>query len=66
MPTLTIVIPAYNESSVLDAFYQRLGAVLDGLSLETQMLFVDDGSSDDTWQVITGLCVDPRVRALRL
>ena len=34
MTELTIVVPAYNESSVLDAFHARALAVLDGLELE--------------------------------
>ncbi|HET6430787.1 glycosyltransferase family 2 protein [Dyella sp.] len=66
MPLLTIVVPAYNESSVLAAFHQRVMATLDTLSLEACLLYVDDGSSDDTWEQIEALCADPRVGALRL
>ncbi|KRE99962.1 glycosyl transferase family 2 [Frateuria sp. Soil773] len=67
MAQLTVVIPAYNEAVVLDAFHRRLAAVLDGLPLECAVLYVDDGSGDDSWAVIEALRArDPRVGALRL
>ena len=66
MPQLTIVVPAYNESRVLDAFHARLLAVLDGLAVDTHVLYVDDGSQDDTWAKISGYCSDARVGGLRL
>jgi len=66
MPQLTIVVPAYNESRVLDAFHARLLAVVDGLAMDTHVLYVDDGSQDDTWVRIGGYCSDARVGGLRL
>ena len=66
MTELTIVVPAYNESSVLDAFHARALAVLDGLGLAGRLLYVDDGSRDNTWDLIRGYCADPRVTGLRL
>jgi glycosyltransferase involved in cell wall biosynthesis len=66
MPELTIVVPAYNESSVLDAFHTRALAVLDGLGMDGRLLYVDDGSRDDTWALIRGYCDDSRVAGLRL
>ncbi|MFK2904126.1 glycosyltransferase family 2 protein [Dyella ginsengisoli] len=66
MPQLTIVVPAYNESRVLDAFHARLMAVVDGLTVDTHVLYVDDGSQDDTWARISGYCSDARVGGLRL
>lgn len=47
--TLTVVIAAYNEQAALPAIHQRLAAVLDTLALSTRVLYVDDGSRDDTW-----------------
>ncbi len=66
MPQLTIVVPAYNESRVLDAFHARLMAVVDGLTVDTHVLYVDDGSQDDTWTRIGGYCIGARVGGLRL
>jgi len=67
MPTLTVVVPAFNESEGLRDFHQRLRAVLDGLDLASSVLYVDDGSRDDTWDVMQALrASDPRVALLRL
>jgi glycosyltransferase involved in cell wall biosynthesis len=65
--SLAIVVPAYNESDVIDTFHARLGAVLDRIDATVRVIYVDDGSSDDTWQklgVIAG--ADGRATALRL
>lgn len=66
--TLAVVVPAYNEGEGLRAFHARLGAVLDRMpELDSGVVFVDDGSRDDTWAVIEALAAaDPRVAALRL
>lgn len=67
MSRLCVVVPAYNESDGLREFHARLGAVLHGLDLEGEVLYVDDGSRDDTWAVMCGLRdADPRVSLLKL
>ena len=67
MPQLTIVVPAYNEADVLNTFHRRLTEVIDQLPLECGVLYVDDGSRDDTWSIIESLrAADSRVGALRL
>lgn len=45
-PTLSIIVPVYNEQDVLPVFVPRLMAVLTTLSLSFEVLFVDDGSKD--------------------
>ncbi len=65
-PELSVVVPAYNEEANIRAMAERLAAavapVVDGLEL----VFVDDGSRDATWQVIVELAAaDPRVRGIR-
>lgn len=67
MPQLTVVVPAYNEAAGLAPFQQRLDAVLDKLDLSSSVLYVDDGSNDDTWARIESLAGDnDRVGGLRL
>jgi len=67
MPALTVVVPAHNETAVLDEFHRRLANVLDTLPLECAVLYVDDGSTDETWLAIeTLLAHDARARALKL
>jgi dolichyl-phosphate beta-glucosyltransferase len=49
VPTLSIVIPAYNESSRLAHGYERLAPFLDHFGLdEVEVVVIDDGSTDDT------------------
>jgi glycosyltransferase involved in cell wall biosynthesis len=67
MAKLTVVVPAYNESEGLRDFHARLAAVFDGLDLETEVLYIDDGSSDDTYAVMCALReADPRASTLKL
>ena len=59
--TLSVVVPAYNEQEVLPEFHRRLSAVLDGLGVPAEIVFVNDGSSDGTLQVCRDLQErDPR------
>lgn len=65
--SLTIVIAAYNEEAVIAQMHQRLSAVLDGTDAESTVLYVDDGSRDNTWAELERIAAaDPRVRLLRL
>ncbi len=67
MSSLAIVVPAYNEAAVLEEFHGRLGRVLDELPLDGSVLYVDDGSSDATWELIQELMArDARVSAIKL
>lgn len=67
MSKLTVVVPAYNESEGLRDFHARLTAVLDGLDLQSEVLYVDDGSRDDTYAIMCALRdADRRVSTLKL
>lgn len=47
--------------------YERLKGVLDQSGVSWELMFVDDGSADQTWSGILGLCqADSRVRGVRL
>lgn len=65
---VSVVIPICNEAEVLDAFYDRLHRVLtsiDGFGYE--MIFVDDGSQDDSFQVAAKLAEkNEHVRVIKL
>jgi len=60
-PILYIVIPCYNEETVLpitgELFLRKLNAFIDGgrVAKDSRILFVDDGSKDKTWAVISDL-----------
>lgn len=63
-PVLYIVIPCYNEEEVLPItsgmFLKKLKALISEgkISEDSRILFVNDGSSDDTWRIITELSVE--------
>lgn len=47
---LSVVVPVYNESEVIDAFYKRMKSVSESLEkINCEIIFVDDGSSDDSY-----------------
>jgi len=66
-PALSVVLPCLNEGSHLERSLATLGGVLDALALEYEVVVVDDGSSDDTWEVLVRLSrANPRLCAVRL
>ena len=66
-PTLSILIPVFNESATLPELLRRLPEVLDALKLDWEIVFVDDGSSDTTLaQLRTAYDKDNRFRAISL
>jgi glycosyltransferase involved in cell wall biosynthesis len=64
---LSIVSPVYNEAQTLDAFCDRLIALLEPLHLACEIILVDDGSGDATPDIIAKRCdADGRFRAIHL
>lgn len=65
---LSVIVPCYNEQDVLRATHERLTSVLAGMSwLDYELIFINDGSHDDTQAILTQLqLVDPHVRVLLL
>jgi len=65
---LTVVVAACNEAASLPALHPRIVAALEPIQgLRWRVLYVDDGSSDATWEVLGALARhDPRVALLRL
>lgn len=67
MPVLSIVIPCYNEAEVLPVFYQRLASVLATCQPDCELIFVDDGSRDETAATVLRLHdADQRVKLVGL
>jgi glycosyltransferase involved in cell wall biosynthesis len=63
----SFVIPAWNEEDVLPELHQRLATVADGLDGASEMIFVDDGSTDRTFELLISLRDrDPRCKIVRL
>ncbi len=63
---ISIVIPVYNEKESLEVLRDEIDAVGRQANLELEILFVDDGSTDGSWEVIRQLSEkDQRVRGIR-
>lgn len=67
-PTISVVVPVYNEVPVLETFYTRTQEVLsEAEGLDHELLFVDDGSTDGSFEELSRLAdEDPAVRVLSL
>ena len=54
-PEISVVVPLFNESSGITLFAEQLREVLDSLSVEYEVIFVDDGSQDGTATIASNL-----------
>ena len=60
---ISVVVPAYNEQEVLVEFHKRMTGVMRAIDGEYELIFVNDGSSDRTLEVLRGLrAVDEHVK----
>nr|WP_297874441.1 glycosyltransferase family 2 protein [uncultured Blautia sp.] len=66
MKRLTVIIPCFNEEEALPIYYQEMSKVMAEMQeLETELLFVDDGSTDRTLRVMKDLHIlDARCKYL--
>ena len=66
-PELSVVLPVYNEAENIPVLYDRLISVLERENLDFEILFVDDGSTDESVQKINALeLADERIRVISL
>lgn len=54
-PALSVILPCYNEQEVLEETYRRVSAVCGRLSCSYELVFVNDGSVDGTWEQLVKL-----------
>lgn len=63
---LSLVIPLFNEEESLSELYHWIVKVLEQTSYSYEILFIDDGSRDNSWKLIEDLSVrDSRVKGIR-
>lgn len=64
---LSVVVPVYNEEANIEKFYTTVKSVLNTLSYEQELIFVDDGSSDSSAVILERLSAnDTSVKVLLL
>jgi dolichol-phosphate mannosyltransferase len=66
-PEYSLVVPLYNEEETLPELLRRLALLLDRLDGSSEVILVDDGSSDRTYELLAAArAADPRFKLLRL
>lgn len=64
---LSVLVPMYNEAEVISIFVDTLRPILDNLPVEWEIICVNDGSTDDTLQIVQALSsIDERIKVLNL
>ena len=65
-PKISVVVPLYNETESLPLLTAQLSRVLNSLDRSSEIIYVDDGSTDDSLITLKDLQQDyPRVRVIR-
>jgi len=63
---LSVIIPAYNEGENINIAADTISAILQSKKIEHEIIFSDDGSADNTWELICArAAADSRVRGVR-
>jgi len=66
-PLVSVVAPIYNEGPGVERFVRRLTEVLGAAGLHYELVLVDDGSADDSWdRIVRQAMLDDRVRGIQL
>lgn len=63
---ISVVIPVYNEETNIPALMKRIGPVMKGMNRKYEIIFVDDGSRDDSLAVLKSLTKEPEVLVVEL
>lgn len=63
---ISVVIPLYNEEESLGELYDWISRVMESHRFSFEVIFVDDGSRDNSWEVISAMAAkDSRVKGIR-
>lgn len=66
-PTYSFVVPVLDEAGTLAELHRRVSGVMEKLDGPAELVIVDDGSTDATWEIVSDLASrDPRLRPVRL
>lgn len=63
---LSLVVPVFNEQEVMPESFRRTKEAMDTLGYHYEIIYIDDGSRDATWEILSSIAKDnPQVTALR-
>lgn len=63
---VTVVVPVYNEEKNLAALYDRLVPVLEGIGKNFEIIFIDDGSSDESLTILKKFAAEKKIKVVEL
>ena len=64
---ITIIVPCYNEEENLNSFFKKIQNIIEEINLDYNVIFIDDGSSDQTWNIINKFSEkDSNITSLKL
>ncbi len=65
MKKLAVIVPCYNEELVIGESYRRTKAVLQSMPIDTEIIYINDGSRDKTRELLDGIAdADPHVKVI--
>jgi len=63
---ISVIIPLFNEQNSLEELTKKIARIIDGMKLQYEILLIDDGSTDNSWNKISKICgINPNVRGIR-
>ncbi|MBN1549184.1 glycosyltransferase family 2 protein [Candidatus Babeliales bacterium] len=66
-PAVSLVLPVYNEAESLERFFNTVFSIMNLLPYTYEFIFIDDGSSDSSWDILTMLAhKNPQVKVIQL
>jgi glycosyltransferase involved in cell wall biosynthesis len=66
MPKISVIIPVFNEEDSLKELHREISEVAEANQYQLEYVFVDDGSTDRSWVVLSELAdSDSRVQCIR-
>jgi glycosyltransferase involved in cell wall biosynthesis len=67
MPRISVVVPVLNESSLIAELISRVVSNLEKLTSDFEIILIDDGSEDNTWEIISKYSlIEQRIKGLKL
>ena len=64
---ISVITPAYKCAECIEEMHRRLTQVLSAITPDYEIIFVDDRSPQNDWEIISGICAkDPHVRGVQL
>ncbi|MCL1883909.1 MAG: glycosyltransferase, partial [Defluviitaleaceae bacterium] len=55
MSVLSIVVPSFNEGEMIEKTAETISIIMENAKIEYEIIFIDDGSTDGTWEIVSRL-----------